>query len=334
MVRLDPIVADAAKEFVRVRLIKIAGADLRKFEFDYDLTWYVFFLNADETIYGRYGGRDAASAEARLSLKGLRHAMTRALEAHRNPPPPEPPLGTPIRAERFAAAAQHKGCIHCHNVNEFRRADLKAEAKWDRRSVWVYPLPENVGLTLDVDRGDLVKEVRADSPADRAGIKSGDSLRRLNGVSIASQADVMYALHKGPAQGEIPATWVRQGTEHSGLLNVSEGWRKTNVTWRPSMLDILPSVPFSGDDLTAAEKKRLGLPQSRAAFRQADKVHKTLSEAGLKAGDVIVGFNGATVDGDMGDLLGYVRRNFLVGDVATVDVLRGSQRVGVRITLK
>ena len=42
------------------------------FEFDHDLTWYVFLLNADETVYGRYGGGDAASAEARLSLKGLR----------------------------------------------------------------------------------------------------------------------------------------------------------------------------------------------------------------------------------------------------------------------
>ena len=36
----------------------------------------------------------------------------------------------------------------------------------------------------------------------------------------------------------------------------------------------------------------------------------------------------------MGDLLGYVRRNFLVADVVTVDVLRGGQRIGVRITLK
>jgi len=334
LVRLDPVVADAAREFVRVRLVKIAGADLRRFEFDYDLTWYVFFQNADETIYGRYGGRDAASAEARLSLKGLRYAMKRALDAHRNPPPPGPPLGKPVRAEQFAAAAHHKGCIHCHNVNEFRRADSKAAGKWDRRSVWVYPLPENVGLTMDVDVGDLVKEVRPQTAADCAGIKSGDSLRRLNGMLIASQADVMYALHKWPAQGTIPATWVRQGKEHSGLLNVSEGWRKTNVTWRPSMLDILPSVPFSGDDLSAEEKKRLGLPPSRAAFRQADKVHKTLSEAGLKAGDVVVGVNGATVDGDMGDLLGYVRRNFLVADVVTVDVLRGGQRIGVRITLK
>ena len=76
-------IADMADKFVRVRLVKIAGMDLRRFEFDRDLNWFAFFLNADETIYGRYGGRDATDAEARLSPKGLRYALERALEAHK-----------------------------------------------------------------------------------------------------------------------------------------------------------------------------------------------------------------------------------------------------------
>ena len=83
---------------MRVRLVKIAGMDLRRFEFDHDLTWYCFFLNADETIYGRYGGRDATDAEARISTKGLRYAMDRALEAHKAPPAPQPLSGKPVRA--------------------------------------------------------------------------------------------------------------------------------------------------------------------------------------------------------------------------------------------
>src|SRR5262245_2995011 len=160
--------------------------DLRRFEFDYDLTWYVFLLNADETVYGRYGGRDAADAEARLSLKGLRHAMGRALEAHQTPPPARPLAGRPQRAEDFHAAGRHKGCIHCHNVNEFRRADLQAAGKWERESLWVYPLPENVGITLDVDAGDRVKSVAAGSAAATAGLKPGDRLAGLIGYPVAS----------------------------------------------------------------------------------------------------------------------------------------------------
>ena len=49
---------------------------------------------------------------------------------------------------------------------------------------------------------------------------------------------------------------------------------------------------------------------------------------------MVIGFNGAAVDGDMSDLLGHFRRNFLVGDTVTVDVIRGGERVGVKLTLR
>lgn len=314
--------------------MKIAGADLRLFEFDHDLTWHVFLLNADETVYGRYGGRDATGAEARLSLRGLRYAMERALEKHQSPPPARVLSGAPVRAEEYAAASRHKGCIHCHNVNEFRRADRKAAGTWDRSEVWVYPLPENVGITLDVDAGDRVKDVRSNSPAAAVGLKPGDTLKALNGYPVASFADATYALHKAPVRGSIPVTWASGGKERSGSLDVADGWRKTNLTWRPSMLDILPSLPFAGDDLTAAEKKQLGLAEGRAAFRQADPVHSSLRAAGVQKGDVVVGFDGAAVDGSIGNLLGYGRRNYLVGDTVTVNVIRDGKRVDVKLTLK
>lgn len=308
--------------------------DLRRFEFDHDVTWYCFFLNADETIYGRYGGRDASDAEGRISTKGLRYAMQKALEAHRSPPPAKPLAGQPFRAEDYNAARRHKGCIHCHNVNEFRRYDAKVAGTWDRNSVWVYPLPENVGITLDVDRGDKVTEVEAGSPADRAGIKPGDLIQKLNGYPVASFGDASYALHKAPAKGSIPVAWTRGGKSLSGKLEVAEGWRKTNLTWRPSLLDILPSLPFSADDLTAAEKKLLGLAESRAAIRQGMRVHESLQEAGVRAGDIVIGFDGKAIDGDIGDLLGFVRKNYLVGDTITINAIRDGKRVDLKLELK
>ena len=323
-----------ADKFVRVRLVKIAGADLRRFEFDFDLTWYCFFLNADETIYGRYGGRDATDAEARISTKGLRFAMDRALGAHKSPPAAQPLAGEPVLAEDYPAAKSHRGCVHCHNVNEFRRADAKAAGTWDRDSIWVYPLPENVGITLDVDAGNRVKVVASGSAAERAGLKPGDSLLKLNGYGIASFGDTTYALHKAPQKGSIPVTWTRDGQEQSGTLAVTAGWRKTNLTWRPSMLDILPAVPFSGDELTPAEKKALGLSEKRAAIRQYDEVHKLLKDAGVKGGDVVVGFDGNAIDGGIGELLGFVRRNYLVGDDVTVNIVRDGKRLDLRMRLK
>lgn len=315
--------------------MRIAGADLRLFEFDYDLTWYCFFLNADETVYGRYGGRDASDPHDRISLKGLRYAMDRALAAHQAPPKPVARPGQPVRAEDFAAAKRaHNGCIHCHNVKEYRRADLQAKGLWDRDELWVYPLPENVGITLDVDVGDRVTAVRPGSPAGKAGLKPGDRLRTLAGRPVASFADASYALHKSPAQGMIPITWDRDGRGHAAELALAAGWRKTNLTWRPSMLDLLPALPFSGDDLTAAEKKALGLAPGRAAIRQDKHVHSTLKAVGVRPGDVVIGFDGRAVDGELGDLLGSVRRNYLVGDTVTVNILREGKPVALQLRLK
>jgi S1-C subfamily serine protease len=314
--------------------VKIAGMDLRRFEFDYDLTWFVFFLNADETIYGRYGGRDATDAEARLSLKGLRYAMEQALEQHKNPPKPQPLTGQPLRAEDLPAARKHRGCIHCHNVNEFRRADLQAAGTWDRASVWVYPLPENVGVTLDVDQGRLVKTVTRGSPADKAGLKPGDEILQLNGYPVASFADAQYALHKAPAQGSIPVQWSRHGQKHTASLNVADGWRKTNLTWRPSMLDILPSAPFSGEELTSEEKKVLGLDPRRAAIRQDPEVHPKLKAAGVRGWDILIGFDGVAIEGSVNNLYAYVRRNYLVGDEVTINLIREGRRVDLKLLLK
>ena len=100
--------------------------------------------------------------------------------------------------------APRQECIHCHQVNEFRRADAKAAGTWTRDDLWVYPLPENVGIThrpgprrhgQGRDRG---------SPAAKAGLKAGDRLVTLNGYSVASIADAQYALHKAPKSGDHP----------------------------------------------------------------------------------------------------------------------------------
>lgn len=325
-----------ADKFVRVRLVRIAGSDLSLFDFDFDLTWFCFFLTPDETVLGRYGGRDAKSDEGRISLAGLRFAMDRAISRHDAGTIKPATRAKPIYAEEYPSAKKQRGngCIHCHQVNEFRRAAEKAAGTWTRDSLWAYPLPENIGITLDVDRGDSIVQVEAKSAAEAIGIKKGDVLIRLNEMSVASFADAQYALHRGPKAGKIPVEWRSRGDTKKGELTVVEGWRKTNITWRASLLDILPSFPVSGEDLTVEERKALKLPEGHAAFRQDKFVHSTLRAIGMQSGDVLVGINGRTVPGLMDDYLGYLRREHLVGDTITINVLRAGKPVDLKITLK
>jgi serine protease Do len=334
VVRLDAEIADAADKFVRIRLTRIAGANLRLFEFDFDVTWYLFFLNADEQIYGRYGGRDAVDAHARISLKGLHYAMEQALEAHKTTPKLLPRNDPPLRAEDFAAAKRHNGCIHCHNVNEFRRAELQSQGKWAREDLWVYPLPENIGLRLDVDAGNKVNTVLAGTPAEKAGIKAGDLIKNINGLRIASFADASYALHKAESKGPISISWLHDGNALSAKMEVSEGWRKTNLAWRPSLLDMLPALPLSGNYLKPDEKKQLGLPIGPLAFRQDKFVHSSLKAVGLQKDDLVVGVDGKEVDGASNSFVDYIHGNYLAGDRATLNVLREGKKVSLSITLK
>jgi predicted metalloprotease with PDZ domain len=320
-----------------VRLVKITEVDLNLFEFDYDLTWTAFFLSPDETVYGRYGGRDARSPEARLSLAGLRHALTAALAAHRREgqAKPSPRPGRPLLAEDYPAARRMKrGCIHCHQVNEFRREQRKASGQWRREELWVYPLPENIGLTLDVDRGDRVRAVQPGSPAVCAGLRAGDTLKTLNRVPVASLADAQHALHHAPRKGQVSVSWLREGKEMTGTLTLADGWKKTNLTWRPSLLDIFPALTVFGTELTPVEKKRLGLAPTRLAFRQDEPVHREAKAAGVRAGDVILGIDGNEMTGSLPEFLAFVRRNHLVGDRITLNILRNGKRIDLPMTLR
>src|SRR4051812_41209874 len=133
--------------------------------------------------------------------------MQAALDAHRRAASEKPPAqpAKKLLAEEYPAAKRlRKGeCIHCHQVYEFRRDELKSAGKFVRDDLWVYPLPQNVGVTLDVKQGNRVATVASGSTAEKAGLKAGDLLQSVNAVPIASFADVQYGLHRAPAKGEV-----------------------------------------------------------------------------------------------------------------------------------
>ena len=65
------IVRLAQEQFVAVRQVEMKGVDLSQFQFDYDLNWAAMFVNADGTVYARYGTQSAAGADAYNSIGSL-----------------------------------------------------------------------------------------------------------------------------------------------------------------------------------------------------------------------------------------------------------------------
>jgi S1-C subfamily serine protease len=223
--------------------------------------------------------------------------------------------------------------MHCHQLKEAINADLRRNGKWERDLAWRYPLPDNLGLTLEVDRGNVVKEVKEKSPAADAGLKPGDVMKQMNGVPTHSFADAQYALDRAPKTGTIELEWRRGEDTKKEKLTLPEGWRKSDLSWRPSMTDLVPNVRLYGTDLTADEKKTLGIEEKRLAFRQKDSVPTQARIAGIRGGDVILGLDDKPLEMDVDRFLHHVRRNYLVGDRVTVNLLRHGKRMDLPMTL-
>jgi hypothetical protein len=321
---------------VRVRLPRVDNLDLNLFEFDYDLTFMVFFLNSQEQVYARYGGRDAENPDRRQSLAGLRYTMSSVLAMHERPDKQFAPraASAPKYIRDVPDMGRRGRCLHCHQVKQILNNDLQRTGKWDRDMVWRFPLPENLGLELEVDRGNVIKQVQAQSPADQGGLGAGGILERLGKVPIHSFADAQLALDRAPRTGSLEVAW-RHGDEvHIGKLLLSEGWRKGDITWRPSMQRLIPAARLYGVDLTAMEKHALQLAPKQLAFRQKELVPAQARDAGVKPGDIIVGINGLILEMNADRFLEYVRQHFLVGDRVTVNLIRDGKRLELPMQLR
>ena len=294
----------------------------------------VFFVDAEEKVYARYGGRDGVDPDNRQSLAGLSSTMKSVLAMHRGGEKeyaPKSPGGP--KTARDLVGGTRRGCMHCHQVKEGIIADLRKKGDWSRDEVWRYPLPENVGISLEVDKANVVKSVKAGSPADLVGLAAGDIVRRLNGVPIHSFADAQYALDLAPKGGPVEIVWVRGKEEKKARLTLAEGWRKTDLSWRPSLRHMIPSARLYGPDLTAEEKEAIGLTAKQLAFRHKETVHRQAKAAGILAGDIILGLDGKALETDQDGFMSYVERNYLIGDRVTVDLIRAGRRQSVPMTL-
>jgi S1-C subfamily serine protease len=153
-------------------------------------------------------------------------------------------------------------------------------------------------------------------------------------VPIHSLADAAFALDRAPNAGKIAVTWKRKNATSSASLELPEGWRKSDIAWRPSLQYLVPSIPVYGTDLTAAEKKALGLSARQMAFRQRDQVHSRAQAAGIRGGDIIVGVDGKQLEGMDVDLHDFVRKEYLIGDRIVVNVLRDGKALRLPWTLR
>lgn len=355
------MIRDLLDQFECVRLVQMNGIDLSLFQFDHDLTFAVFFLNADETIYGRFGTRAAKNSETEpITLEGLRASMEAALQLHRDPSRfaaglaakrgPKPDFAKPEEypsLNRFQPRLDFSGkvaasCIHCHQVREAERRKVRGEkTAMSDRLLFPYPMPDVLGASLDPKSRATVVEVAEGSPAHAAGVRVGDELTVLAGQPLVSLADVQWVLHHAPDSGSLAGTLRRNGATQPVTITLSAGWRrKSEISWRTSSWDLrrMATGGMVLEPLSDERRAALELPDDamglNVKFVGQYGEHAIAKNAGLRKDDVIVEWDGRGERLREADVFAIGVQQRAIGDRVNVVVLRDGKRMKFELRLQ
>ncbi len=350
--RREAQVSDLMDQFVTVRVVFANSMDLSTFQFDTGLTWAVFFLNADKTIYGRYGSRGQANGSLDVSLAGFRKAMEGALELHKGypgnksslagkkgPSPRVPvPQGYP-GMQKFPPVPtpgdkrNNNTCMHCHEVNAGEyKVYRSVKQPIPDNVLWTYPMPDVLGLSLDLNERATLKSVAAGSPAEKDGWKAGDAILTLEGQPIVSIADVQWVLERAKDGAKLKASVDRGGQKQPLTLSLPPGWRrKGDFGWREATwASFRPDM--NGEDLKPGERQTMKLSDTATGFRVS---YVGPGARGLQRDDVVV-----EVDGQRSGItnfslfLAHVAQKRMPGDKISLTVLRGGQEQKLQLTAR
>jgi len=338
-------------QFVCVRVVQTNGLDLKLFQYDYDNSWAAVFMNADGAIYGRFGTRTATGPQSDWfhNVPAFKKAMQRALEVHKAYPgnktsladkigkDPEYPIPDKIPglAPWAGRATTPKGCIHCHMVREFALRAKWLDGKLTLDDLWVFPMPNNIGLRMDDKDGLKIQSVNPNTPAEKAGLQEGDELVRLNGQPLLSIADIQWVLHNLPRETTLKAAVKRGDTTLEKSIVLSGNWKESDIGWRASSWYGLRHG-LKTEPLSAADKEKRGIPADQIALAVKGLFGKSgpkLQQAGLRTGDIIVAVDGQTASISESQFLINLRLNHGPADSVRFTVLRGDKRMELTVPM-
>jgi hypothetical protein len=363
LVDQDPVIRPLLEKFVCVRQVATNGLDLSLFQFDTDQSFAVFMLNHDGTIYGRFGTRSHRTEWlGDVSLPGLAKALQGALDLHAGHPANREllagkrgsdlefpaPEKFPSLQEAYTDRLNYQGdvvrsCIHCHQIGDARRDYYRQAGRpIPERLLFPMPHPSVIGLTMDPQEMATVKSVTPDSPADRAGLRSGDRIQQLDGQPLISIADLQWVLDGiDPAGGEISARIQRGAQPLSLTLSLADGWRRVgDISWRVSAWGLrrMATGGLLLEPLPADERTRLNIPDGSMALRVKHVgqygPHAAAKQAGFQQGDIIIEYDGRRDLVRDTDVLvhGVTRRKS--GEHVTVRLLRDGKPLQLTLPLQ
>jgi serine protease Do len=211
--------------------------------------------------------------------------------------------------------------------------------------------PDTVSrLKLKAERGAVVIDVVADSPAAKAGLQKDDVIVRWDGEQIESAIQLSRLRRETPVGRTVRLGIVRDGRETEVSVQLGERPERVSrirpraITPRPARSRFIRPeratrewtirrgpVGMQMFSLTPQMAEYFGLGQRSGALVTWVDPDSLAAKAGLKAGDVILSISGETVDGP-GDAWRTLRQK--AGETVEIKVMRDRKEQSLTVQLE
>ena len=187
-------------------------------------------------------------------------------------------------------------------------------------------LAQNFGL--DKPAGALIANVESGSPAEKAGLQSGDVVLGVNGQKVADSADLPRIIgDQKPGSVVRLSIWRERKTRELNVTLGEQAGEKTLAASpeRKSGESASSKLGLTGRALTAQEASRLGVPGGVLV----ESASGPSAKAGLQPGDVILGINNQVI----GTVEQFRKLLEAAGNRFALLVQRGDSRIFVAVRM-
>jgi serine protease Do len=153
--------------------------------------------------------------------------------------------------------------------------------------------PDNAKFfNLQDASGAIVTQVTPDSPGSRAGLKSGDVVRQLDGKPVPNSSALQMAVSEQAPGTTVSMEILRDGKPQSLSIKLGEFHSTKEVAENSSSPEQKGKLGLAVNDLTADARQQLSVPSNvQGVAVEQVRPASPAEDAGLQPGDVIVQVN-------------------------------------------
>lgn len=170
------------------------------------------------------------------------------------------------------------------------------EVRWPWIGISMQELTPELAKEFGVEKGVLVADVFKNSPAEKAGIKPGDVIQKINGKEVKSPIGLKNEVLKKRIGEKIKITLIRKGKEIS--LEVITGKRPEKIALRGEKGYRAERMGIVVESITPSLRKRYEIPEREKGVVVVEvEPGSPAREVGITPGDVIISINQIPISG-------------------------------------